>query len=168
MNPGKNFEIQFEKCIPDVVYHLRVKDSANNFSQSDLSKFATKNPYDLFMVYEGKFLPMELKSTSSTSFSIQSAELEAGKDIKYHQIKSLTKASEYDGVLAGFVFDFRRSNTYWMSIKDFNDFLNSTEKKSINENDIIRYDGIMIQKRLKRTNYKYDIRQMLIEIAERG
>jgi penicillin-binding protein-related factor A (putative recombinase) len=74
---------------------MRIKDSANNFGKTSTSKFATANPFDCFIFYEGYLMPLELKSTKGTSFSIQSENLEKGKDIKYHQIVELAKSNQF-------------------------------------------------------------------------
>lgn len=167
MNAGKKFEQNFAKSIPKEVYFMRIKDSANNFSRSESSTFATTNPFDCFVVYKGLFLPIELKSTKGKSFSIQSQNLENGKDIKYHQIKSLERAQSFDNIYAGFVLDFRESNTYWINISDFINFILSTDKKSINEKDVIMSNSILINKKIMRVNYKYDVLDMLDCIVRR-
>lgn len=167
MNPGKKFEQSFANSVPKDIYFMRIKDSANNFTRSSRSSFATSNPFDCFMLYEGYFMPMELKSTKSTSFSIQSKNKEDGKDIKYHQIVSLQRAQTFKNVIAGFVLDFRESNTYWISIDDFTKFLSSTTKKSINEKDVVEHNGIIVSKTIMRVNYKYDISELLKNITER-
>lgn len=167
MNPGKKFEQNFANSVPKEVYFMRIKDSANNFTRSSRSSFATSNPFDCFMLYKGFFLPIELKSTKGTSFSIQSDKLEDGKDIKYHQIKSLERAQYFENVIAGFVLDFRESNTYWISINDFTNFVSNTTKKSISEKDALSHNAILVNKTLMRVNYKYDIGGMLNNIIVR-
>jgi len=69
MNPGKQFEKNFANSVPKDVYFMRIKDSANNFTRTSSSAFATSNPFDCFMLYDGNFIPIELKSTKGTSFS---------------------------------------------------------------------------------------------------
>ena len=89
--------------------------------------------------------------------------------IKLHQIQGLAEANGYDGIFAGFVFDFRKTkNTYWMDIDDFNVFLSETDKKSINEKDIIKYKGIMVSKMKKKVNFSYNLRELLQKISERN
>lgn len=86
--------------------------------------------------------------------------------IKLNQIDGLSESNKYDGIFAGFVFDFRNTeNTYWLSINDFNLFLLNNDKKSINEKDIIKYKGIKIDKTKKRVKYTYDIYKLLNEIV---
>ena len=168
MNEGKIFESYWKKSIPEDVYYLRIKDSASSFGQdSNKSRFTPKNPYDCFVFYNGFLFPMELKSTEGTSISIQRDESEKSKMIKLNQINGLAKASQFENIISGFIFDFRGSNTYWMSIDNFNYFMRNEEKKSINEKDIIKYKGIIISKSKKRTRYIYDIKKLLTDIIGR-
>ena len=79
------------------------------------------------------------------------------------------ESNKYNGVFAGFVFDFRSTtNTYWLSIDNFNLFLYENDKKSINEKDIIKYKGIKIEKEKKRVKYIYRIDKLLLDIITLG
>lgn len=165
MNEGKIFECYWKKSIPDDVYYLRIKDSASSFGQdSEKSRFTPKNPYDCFVFYNGFLFPMELKSTEGTSISIQRNRDEKSKMIKLNQIEGLTEANKFNNIISGFIFDFRGSETYWISIDNFKDFIENTDKKSINEKDVIKYKGIIISKSKKRTRYTYDIKKLLTDI----
>ena len=166
MNEGKKFEQDWKKSVPKNVYYLRLKDNAASFGQdSKLTRFTSTNPYDCIMFRDGILFPMELKSTESRSITIQRDEKEESKMIKLHQIIGLNDASKTNGVIAGFVFDFRGSNTYWLNIKHFMTFLKESDKKSINENDVVKYNGIIIDKNKLRTRYIYDIDKLLKGIA---
>lgn len=167
MNPGKKFEQSFAKSVPKGVYFMRIKDTVSSFSHGSGSSFTSNNPFDCFMLYNGYFLPMELKSSKENRFSVQTEEGKTGYDIKLHQIKSLTEANSFDNVSAGFVLDFRCGNTYWISILDFNKCLEGTGKKSINQEDVENHNGIMISKKLMKVNYKYDILELLGKIISR-
>jgi len=163
INQGKIFETNWRKSIPDNVYYVRIKDSPSSFSQDSGSvRFTLNNPYDSFIFYNGRLFPIELKSTQGTSISIQRDKSEKGKMIKLHQIEGLFKASLYDGIKAGFLFDFRSSeHTYWLDIVDFKRFIDSCEKKSINENDVINFGGVKINKRKKKIHYVYEVLELL-------
>jgi recombination protein U len=167
LNSGKVFENNFKKSVPENIYYMRMKDSPSSFSQQNggVVRFTSNNPYDNFMFYKYHFFPFELKSTQSTSFSIQMEKMEKGKDIKLHQIQGLTIASEYEGICAGFILDFRKSdNTYFLNIKEFNKFLARSDKKSINEKDVFDIGGILIEKKLKKINYTYNIEKLMQDI----
>lgn len=148
------------------MYYLRIKDSSSSYAHSEGSRFTLDNPYDFLIYYGGKLFPMELKSTKSSSFSIQ-IENEQGKNIKTHQIMALSSASKIDGVIPGFVLDFRRGNTYWLHVDKLKNFLKTNSKKSINENDVIKYGGVLIDKKLLKVNYRYDILNLIKFIMEK-
>ena len=121
MNTGKVFEQNFKKSVDESkIYYLRLKDSPASFGQdSSKVRFTADNPYDNFCFYERTLFPLELKSTKSTSFSFQRNKKEKGKNIKLSQIEGLTMASKYEGIYAGFIFNFDKGETVWMNIKDF-------------------------------------------------
>lgn len=148
------------------MYYLRIKDSSSSYAHSEGSRFTLDNPYDFLIYYGGKLFPMELKSTKSSSFSIQ-IENEQGKNIKAHQIMALSSASKIDGVIPGFVLDFRRGNTYWLHVDKLKNFLKTNSKKSINENDVVQYGGVLIDKKLLKVNYRYDILNLIKFIMEK-
>lgn len=164
---GKDFEYQWKKSVNSDMYYLRIKDSPSSFGKDSISvRFTLNNPYDCFVFYNGFLFPMELKSTELSSISIQRCKEDKGKMIKLNQIDGLSESNKYDRVFAGFVFDFRNTkNTYWLSIDNFNLFLLESNKKSINEKDIIKYKGIKVDKTIKKVKYIYDIHKLLIEIA---
>jgi recombination protein U len=169
-NSGKIFEDDFRKSIPHNIYFYRLRDPASSFGGgSENLRFSIQNDYDCFLYKEPNFFPVELKSTKGTSFSIQRDKKEKNKMIKLNQIKGLTKASQHSGVLAGFIFNFRsnNNNTYWLNIKNFNEFNSKTEKKSINENDVKEFGGIQIKNELKRVRYRYFIDEF-IEKLQKG
>lgn len=170
MNTGKVFEQNFKKSVDESkIYYLRLKDSPASFGQdSSKVRFTADNPYDNFCFYERTLFPLELKSTKTTSFSFQRNRKEKGKNIKLSQIEGLTKASKYNGVYAGFVFNFDGGETVWMDIRDFNKFYNTTSKKSINYQDILQYDCVIIKKHLLKVNYRYEITKFLNEIIKKG
>lgn len=166
---GKNFEQQLKKSINnEKMYYLRLKDSPSSFGCDSASvRFTLNNPYDCFVFYNGFLFPIELKSTELSSISIQRDIDDKGKMIKINQIKGLLDSNKYNRVFSGFLFDFRSTeNTYWLSIDSFNLFLSENDKKSINEKDVIKYKGIIVEKTKKRTQYVYDIEKLLLDIIE--
>ena len=159
MNAGKKFEQQFKKSLlKDNFYVVRIPDPPQSFNQSDKQlRFSNKNPFDLIAFKNKTLYCLELKSNNSTSFSIQTSKEEKGKDIKLHQIEGLKEASEYEGVIAGFIINFRKVNrTYFLDINDFEYLYFHADKKSMNEEDIIKNRGKLIPQKLIRVNYYYD------------
>jgi len=106
-----------------------------------------------FTVYKYPILILlELKSTQSKSFSFDE------KIIKAHQIKSLIKYKDYNGISSGFVFNFAKYDnlTYFLDIKDYVNFTEATDRKSI-PLDYIEQKGVKILNQQKKVHYKYDI-----------
>lgn len=87
--------------------------------------------------------------------------------IKWHQIRNL-QADSQKGLICGFLFQFRTSNiTYFLPIQNFMKFWLLTDKKSINEKDIVGNGGIVIPFAQKRVRHTYDI-SYLVDKAEKG
>ena len=174
-NKGKKFETQFkESSEKDKLFLLRLNDTDLSYNGNQMSRFTPKNKFDFLLFKSPNLFCLELKSTAYDSFSIQRNPKEPNKMIKWHQIQELIKASFYDGVYAGFVFNFRNEKqplleeeTYYMSIKNFCNFLVENEKKSINKKEVQKYGGIIIEQKKKRVLYTYNIKKMLEDILDR-
>lgn len=81
----------------------------------------------------------------------------------------MTKASEFEGVKAGFLFCFyneqtNQESTYYMPVQNFNKFVKSTNKKSINIIDVATYGCVKIDQIKLRTHYHYDIKGLFEKI----
>lgn len=168
---GKNFESIIKSNAPSYLKVVRIPDPPQSFTQRDDTKFSKKNPYD-FEVFDSIHrisYSLELKSTSQKHLTYHTCEKEEkdGKSamIQWHQIDGLTKASEYDNVIAGFFLNFRLSNgeqlLYFINIKDFNRFRRDTDKKSINIMDVVLYGGIKINGEKLRVNYRWNLDEFL-------
>ena len=104
---------------------------------------------------------LEFKSSKGTSFSFSE------KIIHKHQIEDLKKASNYHGIIAGFVFNFRKYNETWfVHINDFCKFKDKTTKVSINRDDCKKI-GLKINQTLKRTKFLYHIGTFIKESKEK-
>lgn len=164
-NVGKQFEKDFSSSIPSYCYLHRLRDSAQSYNNSKNTKFAWDNECDFFIWDSNNhiFYAVECKSTKYKSMSIQlNKEDKSNKMIKYHQIESLTKISEFDGAKAGFFLNFRdekndTERTYFMNIVDFNNMMKKTDKVSFNEIDIILNHGIKISGKKKRVHFGWDL-----------
>lgn len=166
-NSGKQLEKDWkDSCEQDGVYFERHRDSSNSWGGGQ-AKFTAKNPYDSYMYKYPNLICVELKSTKGTSFSFNE------KIIKKHQINSLLRASEHEGVIAGFIFNFRERETkkgikpntvYFVTIDSFVDFQNTSGKQSINEEDC-KALGASISCKIKMVHYKYDINKFFIDCS---
>lgn len=168
MNQGKIFERSFANSIPNNVYFQRLIDPAASFGGADATRFSPHQPYDFYAFLQPYLFAMELKSTASAlTFWRADYDTDGKKhtfEIKKCQIEGLTKAAKYPGVIAGFYINFRNINkTYFLSILAFHELTDTLEKKSINATDVARY-GKLIEQKLVKVNYKYDLQKFFHEI----
>ena len=155
VNYGKRFEKNFKKSVPEDVWYYRIPDPVEVFSdiKHQLS-FHIKNPCEQSLLTFWK------------------KEFENGKKdqsfmIKKNQIEGLAKIKEYN-VNCGFIINFRKSDatesTYYLGIDDFLQFSNETTKKSINEKDVIEYNGVPLQSKKLRSNFTYDVASLFEKV----
>lgn len=169
MNEGKKFEQQFKKSIPSYCLVHRLRDSAQSYNNSVGTVFSWDNECDFFLFDSKKhiFYTLELKSTKFKTMNFQcNKDDKTSKIIKYHQLESLRKFSEYDGVVSGLILNFRdeehnMERTYFQNITDFDQMINVINKKSFNEIDLLMNKAIKINGVKKRVNYIWDIESFL-------
>lgn len=170
VNSGKVFEDDFKSSTDkDRCLLLRLNDQPQVFAKT--AKFSLKSPCD-FILYDSKtklLVPLELKTTKYKSMSYEDINEENPNNamIHKHQLEKLLEFSQYNGVKAGLLLNFRTEETniqrtYYISIQNFLDMCKKINKKSVNEIDLItigkaiKIDGIK-----KRTRYVWDINQLL-------
>jgi recombination protein U len=112
-----------------------------------------KNPCDFILYKIPNIYLLELKSHKGKSIPFGA--------IQPYQIESLHRYSQMDGVVAGFVFNFRDvSETYFVDAESIYYFYKAEERKSF-ALGWIRENGIHIPQGLKRIRYKYDLSSLL-------
>ena len=171
INDGKKFENAWKTSVDRAGYfYHRLKDSAQSFGGTNNLRFSSKNPYDCFVFSGNKLYAIELKSTKGTFFSFWRSDFEDKEKhqtfmIHKHQIEGLDHARNYKNVIAGFVLNFRdtTNHTYFWDIKDFLNCTNNLDKKSFNEADVIKNNGLLINQTLKKVNYEYDVSKFVID-----
>lgn len=103
---------------------------------------------------------LELKTTGGTSFTFYRPDFGEKHSymIKKHQLKGLRASRACNGVVSGFILNFRRTvHTYFIDILDFDRMTGMMAKKSFNEQDIAEFQPVRINQQLIRTRYSYDI-----------
>lgn len=173
INAGKQFEKHFASSIPNYCFTHRLRDSAQSYTKKG-SSFAWHNECDFFVYdsYSHLFYAIECKSTKSKNMSFQRSENDTtSKMIKYHQIQSLTKLSQFNGIISGLVLNFRdelnkTERTYFIQIDDFNSMINDINKHSINEIDIILHNAIKINGIKKRKYFYWDMESLFKKYAK--
>ncbi len=174
-NEGKMFEEDVEQsCKDQKLFYYRIKDT---FIPPDLRTRVrvTKNKYDSFIYRKPNLFPIEFKSTKDKKFSFSES------IIKQHQIDSLQEAVTYDGLIAGFIFNFRVEGnpTYFVHIDDFlkykhiaeNQIKEHTYKAKVNKAsislDICKEIGIEVSNAKKKVRYRYYINKLVDELIKR-
>ena len=172
-NKGKIFEDDFKKsCEAQGLWVMRLNDTSLSWQKEKTARFTPNNICD-FIVYRYPYMFLiENKSTTYKSIGIQRLPTDAKAMIQAHQIFDLSNAGLIEGIIPVFLFNFRNDEdindnfTYAMRINDFNDFLVESDKKSINRMDVVQHNGIIVNQKIKRVHYTYDIEKMLDEIIE--
>lgn len=168
-NVGKLFEQDFQKSVPAYALLHRLNDSAQAFSGSGNLRFSKKNPFD-YILWNPKSLTLyalELKTVKGKSISFERSK-EEQKTIHYHQIIGLENYQKYDGLVCGFVIEFRQlERTIFIHITEFTKLMGVVNKKSFTIADLdnfgIKYNAI--PQSLKKTHYHYDVETFLNETA---
>lgn len=174
-NVGKRFEEDVKKSMPSDCLIIRLPDPPQSFVKSKTTRFSHKNPCD-YICYnseDGKLWCLELKTTSAKSISFENIHNndDDNKMIHRHQTKGLLEFSKYDGVVAGFFFNFRHFEgeenynemTYFMEVNRFQNMCDSIGKKSFNEVDAIMNGAVKINGIKKRTRYSWDLESLFKE-----
>ena len=145
----------------------RPPDAAQSFDMSSKLRFSQHSPCD-FMHFDSElFYTLELK-TFEGSCSFERCKGDKGI-IHYYQIESLKKFYNCKNVCSGLILDFRKTdNTYFLSINEWDNLINSISKKSFNENDLLEYTNpILIDKKKLKVNYKYNIDKFFKDVKQR-
>lgn len=174
-NTGKIFENAIKESIPSHCLLIRLPDPPQSFAKSSTTRFSRPNPCD-YICYDsnsGKLWCLELKTTASKSMSFENIHTndKESKMIHRHQTKGLLEFSKYNGVIAGFLFNFRHFEgkpnynelTYFMEVNDFQNMCDNIGKKSFNEIDIILNGAIKVSGVKKRTRFNWNIDSLMRE-----
>lgn len=165
-NVGKIFEKSIQKSVPDYALMYRLPDAAQSFGGGNL-RFSRKNPFD-FILFDSKartLYALELKTVAGKSISFERTK-EESREIHYHQIVGLNEWNKYDGIIAGFIIEFRQiETTIFLEISEFIKLISLIDKKSFNMNDLndnhIHY--LVIEQKKSRTRYTYNIDKFLCD-----
>ena len=155
---GKVFEDNWKKSVPGNIWIYRPPDAAQSFNQSSNLRFSQKSPCD-YMMFDGHhFFCLELKTVAGKSISFERTKKDKG-EIHYHQIEYLKSCLSFENVIPGLIIDFRGTdNTWFLNIKEWDGLINSIDKKSFNESDLLSYSHpILISKKKLKVNYRYDV-----------
>ncbi|MFC8686078.1 hypothetical protein [Brevibacillus porteri] len=178
---GKKFEENWRDSYKSSEhFYMRLRDGAK-WLKGGGSSFTPSNPCDSIQHTMPFLWLLELKSTKAASVSFnpyiegETSPEEKPKNkktnvmIKANQVKELRQAVKYQGVIAGFVVNYREhklktkvyeNETYFIHINDFWDFAVRTGKSSIGRKDS-REIGVKIDHVKLKTNYRYKINEFI-------
>ena len=161
-NVGKEFEAAIQRAVPkDYALVYRLPDSAQSFGGGSNLRFSRKNPFDyiLWDSISKTLFALELKTVKGKSISFERSKQESGQ-IHYHQIAGLNEWNKYDGIVCGFIIEFREiETTIFLNIVEFNRLSTEISKKSFTLDDLEKggYRFFTIEQEKARTKYKYDM-----------
>lgn len=164
-NIGKRFEADLKKSVPAYALLYRLPDSAQAFGGNNNLRFSRKNPFD-FLLWDSNshiLFAIEAKTVAGKSISFEREKSGSGV-IHYHQICGLNKWNKYDGIICGFIIEFRElEKTIFLEIQQFNKLVSVIKKKSFTLSDLddneISYH--VVSQRKVRTRYTYDVDSFL-------
>ena len=158
MNSGKRFEQNFKNSIPKDIFLYRFKDGSRAWGGNEKVRFQATNICD-YLMFDGSYLYLlEMKSTKAKSLPLA--------NIKEHQINDLVKANKYANVVCGFLIEFSKVNeVYFLEIDKFQEFMKTTERKSI-PIDYCSDKGIKIEVTKLKTNSRYNVEKMIDDIVK--
>jgi penicillin-binding protein-related factor A (putative recombinase) len=171
---GKEFEQSIEQsCNEQNIFYFRVRD-VNPMAIKPKFKLP-QNKYDSLMYYNDHLFTIEMKSTKSKSISFSES------IIKQHQIDNLVEAANFDGVISGFLFNFRVEGnpTFFVEINKFIEYKNIAQneisehtyeskvnKSSISLN-ICKEIGVPVTNILKKVKHRYYMKKLFDELIEK-
>ena len=162
MNYGKIFEKEFkESAQKQGIWIMRINDTYVPAKAISEDSFIPQQPCDYVVHYDGTLWLLELKSTEKKYMTI---ERDGNRGmIKKHQYEQMfQKIGEHERAML--VLQFEREYTYGLMIQDFMRFLQENDKKSINKLDVVQYGGFIIEQKLLRKNYCYNVKKLLTSI----
>lgn len=171
-NIGKIFEEQFKKSVPEYALIHRLPDSAQSFGGNSNLRFSNKSPFD-YILYNSKshlLYALELKTVKGKSITFERTKEDKG-EIHFYQIKALNEWNKYDGVVSGFLIEFRAiEKTVFLQIDEFNKLISIIDKKSFNFDDLVEQgiNFLLVNQEKKISRYLYDVETFLIDSGRYG
>ena len=159
MNEGKKFEEQFKKSMPDHVWWNRYKDGTK-WMKGDNTHFQVFNIAD-FEFNDGNYQYIaELKSTAQQSIPFKNI-VDFDKKSSVQKFEEMKRATLFDFLYPCYIFNFRKNEkTYCIHAKYVIDYIETADRKSI-PFDWCVINGIELKGYKMRTNWKYDVKQLL-------
>lgn len=157
-NNGKRFEQNFKKSITEDIYYYRFKDGTASWGSNNANniRFQAKNICDCLLFKKPNLYFLELKNHKGKSIPLSC--------IKENQIKELTNADKYNGIISGLVINFEDiDRCFFVHIANINDFIENEDRKSIPIKYCEKF-GVEIETKKLKVNSRYNIIKMIENI----
>lgn len=145
---------------------MRINDTYYTAKQYDPKAFVPQQVCDYILHYNGTLFMTELKSSDKKYMTI---ERDKAGMIKKHQYEQMSR-NENTNEHGLFVLQFLRNTddeiTYAMKITDFMQFLNESDKSSINMLDVVQHGGIVVEQAVSRTRKHYNVQDVLDKLVK--
>lgn len=165
INQGKIFEQDFrESCKKQNIFIMRINDTYYTAKQYDPKAFVPAQTCDYILHYNGTLFMTELKSSEKKYMTIERDKAGMIKKHQYEQMSRNENTNEHGLFVLQFLRDTDDEITYAMKITDFMDFLDESDKSSINMLDVVQHGGIVVEQAVRRTRKHYNIKDMLDKI----
>lgn len=151
-NSGKVFEEDFKNSVPNGVFYQRIKDDTMKFKN-------VHNVCDAIMYTFPNLILLELKSTKAVSMPFG--------NLKVEQVSGLVDHANRHGVIAGFIFNYRKQGrTFFVGATYVKKYIETATRKSF-PMDWVENVGTEIHGIIKRTRFWYDLRLFISQLTFR-
>ena len=162
INSGKIFEHDFkESCKRQEIFALRINDTYYTAKQYDPKAFVPQQVCDYILHYNGTLFMSELKTTDKKYMTIERDKAGMIKKHQYEQMARNENINEHGLFILQFLRGTEDEMTYRIKIADFMNFLDNTNKCSINNLDVVQNGGLSMEWVLGRTRRHYNIKGLL-------
>ena len=145
---------------------MRINDTYYTAKQYDPKAFVPSQVCDYILHYNGTLFMTELKSSEKKYMTIERDKAGMIKKHQYEQMSRNENTNEHGLFVLQFLRDTDDEITYAMKITDFMQFLNESDKSSINMLDVVQHGGIVIEQAVSRTRKHYNVQDVLDKLVK--
>ena len=145
---------------------MRINDTYYTAKQYDPKAFIPSQVCDYILHYNGTLFMTELKSSEKKYMTIERDKAGIIKKHQYEQMSRNENTNEHGLFVLQFLRDTDDEITYAMKITDFMQFLNESDKSSINMLDVVQHGGIVIEQAVSRTRKHYNVQDVLDKLVK--
>lgn len=145
---------------------MRINDTYYTAKQYDPKAFVPSQVCDYILHYNGTLFMTELKSSEKKYMTIERDKAGMIKKHQYEQMSRNENTNEHGLFVLQFLRDTDDETTYAMKITDFMQFLNESDKSSINMLDVVQHGGIVVEQAVSRIRKHYNVQDVLDKLVK--